>query len=444
MRVLSFARRLWPDTLFGRLALIFLVGLAAAHALSFWLVFLERGAAARAMMAAYLAQDVASSVAILERVPPSERASWLPKLARRNYELVLVAHGPAQAGQPDQPSPSPLAQQAAATLSRTLGPGYNVAVVRGADAASPFQFDFRLADGTAVAVRAVAPPVEVSPQLVAILSTQLLLMLLLTWLAVRLVTRPLRRLAEAADALGPGTPARPLSEQGPREVAQAARALNAIQQRIEAYLAERMQILAAVSHDLQTPLTRMRLRADLLDDTVLRDKLQHDLDAMQELVREGIAYARSAHSASEATVRVDLRALLDSMACDYADSGRLVSLAPGGGLAAVTRPLALRRIVGNLADNALKFAGQAELSLEPLGQNGFSIAVRDRGPGIPEAELGAVLQPFHRLENSRSRETGGAGLGLAIAQQLSLAVGGRLTLANRDGGGLEARLDVAA
>ncbi|MDB5942828.1 MAG: periplasmic sensor signal transduction histidine kinase [Ramlibacter sp.] len=131
------------------------------------------------------------------------------------------------------------------------------------------------------------------------------------------------------------------------------------------------------------------------------------------------------------------------LACDYADSGRPVSLAAGGELAAVTRPLALRRIVGNLADNALKFAGQAELSLEPLGAGGFSIAVRDRGPGIPEAELGAVLQPFHRLENSRSRETGGAGLGLAIAQQLSLAVGGRLTLANREGGGLEARLAVA-
>jgi len=436
MSALAFVRRLWPDTLFGRLALIFLVGLVAAHALSFWLVFLERGAAARAMMAAYLAQDVASSVAILERVPAAERPSWLPKLARRNYEITLGAAGPAQ------PEDSLLAQQAGAMLSRTLGPRYTVSVVRGTDAASPFRFDFKLADGTPVAVRAVAPRMEVSPVLVAVLTTQLLLMLLLTWLAVRLATRPLQRLAEAADALGPGTPARPLSEQGPREVVQAARALNAIQQRIETHLAERMQILAAVSHDLQTPITRMRLRADLLDDAALRDKLQHDLDAMQELVREGIAYARSAHSANEAPVRVDLRALLDSMACDYADSGRAVKLMPGDELAATTRPLALRRIVGNLADNALKFAGEAELSLGPLDGGGFSIAVRDRGPGIPDAELAAVLQPFHRLENSRSRETGGAGLGLAIAHQLALAVGGKLTLANRDGGGLEARLDV--
>ncbi|MES2972201.1 MAG: ATP-binding protein [Pseudomonadota bacterium] len=437
MKPQDVVRRLWPDTLFGRLALIFLAGLVAAHALSFWLVFLERGAAARTMMAAYMAQDLASSVAILERVPAQERASWLPKLARRNYELVLGA------GQPGPADDSPLARQAGEQLSRTLGSRYSVTAVRSPDAAGGFRFDFRLADGTPLAVRAVAPRMEVSPLLVAVLAIQLLLLLLLTWLAVRLATRPLQRLAEAADALGPGTPARPLSEDGPREVVKAARALNAIQQRIETYLAERMQILAAVSHDLQTPITRMRLRADLLDDTALRDKLQRDLDAMQELVREGIAYARSAHSANEAPVRVDLRALLDSMACDYADAGRQVSLLPGTGLAALTRPLALRRIVGNLADNALKFAGAAELLMEPLGQVGFSITVRDRGPGIPEAELAAVLQPFRRLENSRNRDTGGAGLGLAIAHQLSLALGGTLTLANRSGGGLEARLDVA-
>ncbi|MES2942867.1 MAG: ATP-binding protein [Pseudomonadota bacterium] len=444
MRVWFVARRLWPDTLFGRLTLIFLAGLVAAHALSFWLVFLERGAAARTMMAAYLAQDVASSVAILERVPMAERASWLPKLARRNYVLVLGGAESVSASQADKADAPPLVQQAGAMLARTLGPAYKVSVVRSSDAASPFQFDFQLADGAPIAVRVVAPPVQVSPLLVAVLSVQLSLMLLLTWLAVRLATRPLQRLAEAADALGPGTPPQPLSEQGPREVVQAARALNAIQRRIETHLAERMQILAAVSHDLQTPITRMRLRADLLDDTLLRDKLQHDLDAMQELVHEGLAYARSAYSSNEAPVRVDLRALLDSMACDYLDSGRPVRLLPGDELAAVTRPLALRRITGNLTDNALKFAGDAELSLESLGQGGFSVTVRDRGPGIPVAELGAVLKPFHRLENSRSRETGGTGLGLAIAHQLSLAVGGRLTLTNREGGGLEARLDVPA
>jgi signal transduction histidine kinase len=436
-----FVRRLWPDTLFGRLALIFLVGLVAAHALSFWLVFMERGAAARAMMAAYLAQDVSSSVAILERVPAAERPSWLPKLARRNYEFVLGA-GASFAAIETEPGSS--AQQISEVIGRTLGPRYQVTMVRSPGMDAGFQLAFRLADGTPVAMRLLVPPVQVSPLLVSVLSAQLLLMLLLTWFAVRLATRPLRRLAEAADALGPGAPAAPLSEDGPREVAQAARALNAIQHRIEIHLAERMQILAAVSHDLQTPLTRMRLRADLLDDTALRDKLLRDLDAMQELVREGIAYARTAHGANEAPVRVDLRALVDSITCDYTDSGRAVRLAPGGALAAVTRPLALRRIVGNLADNALKFAGAAELSLEPLGPAGFRIAVRDRGPGIPEEELGAVLRPFHRVENSRSRDTGGVGLGLAIAQQLSLALGGTLTLANRDGGGLDARLDVAA
>ncbi|MES2979542.1 MAG: ATP-binding protein [Pseudomonadota bacterium] len=432
-------RRLLPDTLFGRLALIFLVGLVAAHALSFWLVFLERGAAARSMMTAYLAQDAASSVAILERVPQVERASWLPRLARRNYEFALVAP---DAGAISETSPQ--SQQIAAVISRTLGPAYEVAAIRSTGYESHFALAFHLSDGTPVSLRIINPALRISPELFAVLGAQLGLMLLLTWLAVRLATRPLQRLAEAAESLGPGSPLRPLSEAGPREVVKAARALNAIQQRIESHLAERMQILAAVSHDLQTPITRMRLRADLLDDTHLRDKLQRDLDAMQELVSQGLDYARTAHGVDEPAVRVDLRALIDSMACDYQDSGHPVSLAPGADLAAVTRPLALRRIVGNLVDNALKFAGQAELSIDKRGDDGFSIAVLDRGPGIPETELGAVLQPFRRVENSRSRETGGVGLGLAIAHQLALAVGGKLMLSNREGGGLQARLDVAS
>lgn len=285
---------------------------------------------------------------------------------------------------------------------------------------------------------------QVSPWVVGVLAAQLALLLLLTWYAVRLATRPLQRLADAADALGPAASAQPLSEEGPREVVQAARALNALQARVASYLAERMQILAAVSHDLQTPITRMRLRADLLDDTALRDKLQGDLNAMQALVQEGIAYARSAHSANEPPVRADLHALLDSLVCDYTDAGRAVQLLEMPNLTVQTRPQALRRIVGNLVDNALKFAGAAEIAVTAGEAGAVCIAVRDRGPGIPADQLQAVLKPFYRLENSRSRETGGAGLGLAIAQQLAETLGGRLALANREGGGLEVRLHLPA
>lgn len=434
MNANSALRRLWPRSLFGRLALIFLVGLVAAHALSFWLVFMERGHAARSMMANYLARDTASSVAILERVPPEERAAWLPKLERRNYRFVL--------GTPLPPKVSelPLAQQLSGAVGQLLGPAYRVVPGGAGQAGVQMRLHLQLKDGTPLAIELMEPSMQVSPWVVGVLAAQLALLLLLTWYAVRLATRPLQRLADAADALGPAASTQPLSEEGPREVVQAARALNALQARVASYLAERMQILAAVSHDLQTPITRMRLRADLLDDTALRDKLQGDLNAMQALVQEGIAYARSAHSANEPPVRADLHALLDSLVCDYTDAGSAVQLLDMPNLTVQTRPQALRRVVGNLVDNALKFAGAAEIAVTSEKDGAVCIAVRDRGPGIPADQLQAVLKPFYRLENSRSRETGGAGLGLAIAQQLAEALGGRLVLANREGGGLEVRL----
>ncbi|MDB5892129.1 MAG: two-component sensor histidine kinase [Polaromonas sp.] len=429
-------RRLWPASLFGRLAWIFLIGLVTAHALSFWLVFMERGMAARSMMGSYLARDVASSVAILERVPAGERAAWLPRLERRHYRFLL---GPQQ---PAAGIASARAQQFGTVIEEALGPGYRVQASDPADAAAQIRLQLLLADGSPLTLELSEPAMPVSAWVLAVLALQLALLLLLTWYAVRLATRPLQRLADAADALSPGAPTAPLHEEGPQEVVQAARALNALQQRIATHLAERMQILAAVSHDLQTPLTRMRLRADLLDDSALRGKLQGDLDAMQALVQEGMAYARSAHSAQEAPVRLRLHALLDSMACDYRDAGQPVRMTDVPDLTIQTRPHALRRIVGNLVDNALKFAGEAEITVATARDGAVSIGVLDRGAGIPEDKLEAVCKPFYRLEHSRNRDTGGTGLGLAIAQQLATAMNGRLRLVNRTGGGLAAWLDL--
>jgi signal transduction histidine kinase len=250
----------------------------------------------------------------------------------------------------------------------------------------------------------------------------------------------LARLAEAANALAPGLATQPLPETGSTEVAQAAAAFNAMQRRIDGHLAERMRILAAVSHDLQSPITRMRLRVDLLDDAELREKLHGDLAAMQSLVGEGLAYARSAHSGVEAPRALDLHALLDSLACDYADAGQMVAFAGCAGLILRTRPQTLRRVLINLVDNALKFAGEVEMAVHLTSDDRICIDVLDRGPGIAQSELQAVLQPFYRLEGSRSRDTGGTGLGLAIAQQLSQVLGGELALSNRSGGGLQARL----
>jgi signal transduction histidine kinase len=237
----------------------------------------------------------------------------------------------------------------------------------------------------------------------------------------------------------PGSDAARLPEGGPTEVAQAVAAFNALQDRIAQHLKERLQILAAISHDLQTPITRLRLRVDAMDDVPERAKLLGDLTEMQHLVRDGVAYARSVDGAMEPALRLDLHAFLDSLVCDYQDTGKAVTLAETAAVAVTTRPQALRRVLVNLVDNAIKYAGSAEVAVDDE-DGAVTIHVRDRGPGIPAEELGAVLQPFYRLEASRSRDTGGTGLGLAIAQQLAAALGGALVLRNREGGGLEAVL----
>jgi len=253
------------------------------------------------------------------------------------------------------------------------------------------------------------------------------------------VTRPLAQLANAADGLGPDLKGPALDEGGPTEVARAVRAFNAMQKRIAGYMADRVEILAAISHDLQTPITRLRLRTEMMDDHDAQGRFRQDLDAMQALVREGLTYARTLHGTIEPALRVDADALLESLVADYADAGEQVQLEGGVGEAIVTRPHALRRILVNLIDNGLKFGSDVRLHAERAGEH-VVLSVLDRGPGIPPEYLDAVLKPFYRVESSRNRQTGGTGLGLAIAQQLAMAMGAELTLENRSAGGLEARL----
>jgi signal transduction histidine kinase len=428
--------RTWPRSLFGRLTLILFCGLIAAHALSFGLVMYERTSASAAMMLNYLSKDVASGVGILERVPVEERPQWLDRLGRRNYQYALGS-------MPEVPSkPTELAERIALSLSKVLGPDYSVRALQRPDETRSMTLQLQLKDSTPLSIHISLTAMPISPWVFAVLMAQLLLLVLFSWLAVRVATRPLAQLADAANSLGPGLKGAKLPENGPTEVARAAAAFNAMQCRLSAHHTERMRILAAVSHDLQTPLTRMRLRADLLDDTALRDKLYGDLDSMQALLQEGITYARDAQGVTEPPCCVDLHTFLDSLVCDYVDAGKEVRIAGQCNKEMVTRPHTLRRIITNLLDNALKFGRDPEIvvSVEPANQ--VSIAVRDQGPGIPDDELDAVLQPFYRLDSGSSRETGGTGLGLAIAQQLAQALNGTLVLSNRSTGGLEARLQL--
>jgi len=433
-------KRWWPGSLFGRILLVLALGLALAHALTFMLAVTERSMSMRNAMVGYLASDVASSVAVLERLPAGERGQWLARLARRNYRFVLAEPLPVPASQ------STLALLVADAVATALPPGRTLQVVDPGVPGTELRLQLRLADGTPLAVDMDEPRLQVSRWVLAALALQLAVLVGLCAWAVRAATRPLNALADAADALGAAQAAVPLAEDGPREVVRAAAAFNRMQQRIQAYLQERMQILAAVSHDLQTPITRLRLRADLLDDAPLRDKLHADLAEMQSLVEEGIAYARSPQAVREPLQRVDLRALVESLAMDYADAGMPVRVLHAADGICDTRPQALRRLLCNLVDNALKFAGSAELAVEAGTQGPRCVRVLDRGPGIPQADLATVLQPYVRLEDSRNRGTGGTGLGLAIANELAQALGGRLVLAPRDDGGegLEARVELPA
>lgn len=438
---LPLPRRLVPRSLFARVTLLIVVGLAIAQGLTFAAIQYERGQALRQLMMAGIERDIASSVALLDRLPAAERGAWLARLERRNYrfELGVQASGSTAIDPAARPFVRAIAEaiKPFEVLSSTQPPG----------SVDRLQIELRLSDASPLLVHARRVGMPLPGWVPWLLLTQLLVLAACAWIAVRIVTRPLAQLAAAADGLGPDLKARALAEDGPTEVADAARAFNAMQRRIASYMDERVEILAAVSHDLQTPITRMRLRTELMEPGEERRKLSQDLDAMQALVREGVTYARTLHGAAEPPCPTDLDALLESIVADYEDAGQPVRLDGRAGRPLVTRPQALRRILTNLLDNALKFGGgdggEVLLQLRPDAAGHLVLAVLDRGPGIPTDQLEAVLKPFYRLEGSRNRGTGGTGLGLAIAQQLAVAMGARLTLRPREGGGLEAHLTLA-
>lgn len=429
----SSLRRLVPRSLFARVTLIIVVGLAIAQLLTFAAIRYERDMAMRELMMIGIERDIASSVSILDRLPAAERPAWLEKLERRNYRFVLggMADG--------VPPRSLLSQQFATAIVEAMRPFEVVKVGEVLQPPEGLQIQVRLTDGSSVVVHARRVGMPVSRWVMWLLAIQLLVLAVCAWFAVRLVTRPLAELAAAADDLGPDLQAQKLAEEGPTEVAHAARAFNAMQQRIGGYMSERVEILAAISHDLQTPITRMRLRTEMMDDEHDRTKFRQDLDAMNSLVREGVTYARTLHGATEPPLRMDADALLESMQADYEDAGKTVHLEGRAGVPIVGRPNAIRRIVMNLIDNALIFGSDVRVRVQP-GEGQLAIAVVDNGPGIPPDELDAVLKPFYRVESSRNRSTGGTGLGLAIAHQLAMAMGAELKLQNRPEGGLEARL----
>ncbi|ADE10724.1 ATP-binding protein [Sideroxydans lithotrophicus] len=258
---------------------------------------------------------------------------------------------------------------------------------------------------------------------------------LLAWVVARIATRPLRQLADAADKLDISRAGEPLPEQGSSEVRMATRAFNRMQKRIYEDVRERTGMLAAITHDLQTPLTRLRLRLEKLPDEALRNKLVGDMQAMQQMLQEGLELSRSLDS-SEAMQLLDLDSLLDSLCSDAVEAGQQIYYRERTAVQLKAQPLALRRAFSNLLDNAVKYGQRAEVSLRRDARQ-CHVRIRDFGPGIPPELLETVFTPFYRIEHSRSRESGGTGLGLSIARNIVLRHNGELTLSNHADGGLQ-------
>jgi signal transduction histidine kinase len=310
----------------------------------------------------------------------------------------------------------------------------------GAGPGVSFVAQVRLNDGALVAFDSRQPLQTAGWPYRLLLSLAVLLaaVIAVSMLAVRWATRPLKALADAADELGRNIDRAPMPETGPVEVTRAARAFNTMQQRLAGHIRERTATLAAMSHDLKTPVNRLRLRAELLDDTELKKKISQDLEEMESMIRGTLEFMRGGQSAEQARP-VDVNALLESLQADAQDTGAEVAVEGMATAPYAGRPQALKRCLGNLLDNAVKYGGSATMIVDDA-PNRLIIRVRDRGPGIPELELERVFEPFYRLEASRSRDTGGTGLGLSIARQIAQLHGGTLILRNIKEGGLEAVL----
>jgi len=271
--------------------------------------------------------------------------------------------------------------------------------------------------------------------------------ILVALVAVRWATRPLKQLADAANAFAHDLDAPSIAEEGPSEVRRAAEAFNFMQQRLRQLVVERGRALAAVSHDLRTPLTRMRLRAELVDDPVLQGKMNADIDAMQGMVNSVLAYLRGLED-SEAAQPIDMEALLSSLVEDERSMGRPVSFDERPPDAPKASPFVgklslLRRAVSNLVDNAVAHGEHVVVRLDSAPGT-IAITVEDDGPGIPTGDLERVTQPYVRLDAARALDSGGVGLGLAIVRDVAAYHGGSLSLSNREGGGLRAVLQLPA
>lgn len=427
------------DSMTGRLFLLLVIGVIGSALLALGLASARRRADLDQINLAFIANRVQDFVSIVNSAPPSLRAAILAQgipglhtvTGRERAEAVdprltaMLAARQRGTGRIEQAAPaSCIAQPSVSSFYAQI---------------NCWLIPVQLADGTRITLAAFSPRSFEGKSLDPIVFSILTLAVgLLAFLAARMAAAPLRDLSRAARALGSDLDRSPLPERGPFEVRDAIRAFNAMQARLRDAVAERTRILASITHDLQTPLTRLRLRLERVGDAALRSRLIDDLGGMQVLIRQGLDLCRG-NRIEEPFARVALDSLLESVVEDAAAGGRSAVLVQRCGYDVEAQPGALQRCLANLIDNALKYGGSAEVVAQTRG-GAIYVSIRDFGPGIPPDQLQAVFEPFVRLEPSSSSTSAGIGLGLTIAQTLAQQNSAQLILRNHPDGGLEASL----
>ena len=381
--------------------------------------------------------------------PPPD-AEW-PRSTRQSFSSQLIF-----VPLPLSPDFEPTLKQ---QLQTTLGTAYQVSIQPTADASkraipipTPF-FDLRDATGVRLFDISVGFPdgdsavfrighlprgAPLSRNLFFNLALLVVLLVIALYVTARSITRPLSRLVSAAEGLGRNVRQPKLEEKGARELRDAARAFNTMQDRLQRYLDSRTRVLAAMSHDLKTPLTRLRLQVETtLDDAAIQARFGKELDEMESMVRGALALFRGLDD-DETLAQIDINALVATLRSEFTEMGADVTVEGQALQPIMGKPQALRRCLTNLVANAVKFGTRAKIVVED--GTALLIRVRDEGPGIPPDELERVFEPFYRVESSRNRDTGGTGLGLSIARDVAQAHGGSLVAQNLPAGGLEALL----